>query len=76
EQMHEFQWNLTPLKFFKQREIYSIDEIAKLLYSPSRSFRPKHPLILPHRFNLILHPGSHGNAKEWPTSKFLELIQT
>ncbi len=75
DQMHEFQWNLTPLKFFKKRATYSLDEIAQLLCSQPRTERFKHRLILPNRFNLILHPGSHGNAKEWPTSKFLKLVQ-
>ena len=27
------------------------------------------------KFNLIIHPGSHGNAKEWPVKYYDELIE-
>lgn len=74
EGVHEFQWNLTPLKFFNLRSNYSLDEIADYLLVPKKKMQ--HPLLVPNRFNLIVHPGSHGNAKEWPVKNFLTLINS
>lgn len=31
-------------------------------------------LIDPQKFNLIIHPGSNGNGREWPTAYFKQLI--
>lgn len=32
-------------------------------------------LLLPDRFNLILHPGSNGHGREWPSDSFRQLIE-
>lgn len=69
--LHEFDWNLLPLKFFG---ISSKQDVHKLLKtSPPRP--DKHPALQPDRFNLIVHPGSNGNSKEWPEENYKELIE-
>lgn len=73
EGMHEFQWNLTPLKFFGIKNSYSLDSFSDLLKVEIHEEKSS-PYLSKERFNLILHPGSHGNAKEWPEFKFRELI--
>lgn len=72
--VHEFEWNLAPLKFFNiALEPADLNWPSLLKTAPfSRS-----PVIelKPGCFHLIVHPGSLGNAKEWPASHFISLIQ-
>lgn len=47
---------------------------AKLPVSPAD--RPPRPALFQNnRFNLILHPKSNGNGREWPLRHFLELAR-
>ncbi len=72
--MHEFQWHLQSLKFLGIFCQLSMQEIGQLLHSSGRL--PKRPSLLKEGvFNLIIHPGSQGHAKEWPQSHMLELIK-
>lgn len=72
--VHEFEWNLAPLKFFNiaiepaELNLSSLLKTAPLSRSPVIELKPD-------CFHLIIHPGSLGNAKEWPTSHFISLIQ-
>jgi heptosyltransferase III len=71
--MHEFQWNLLPLPFFGIKKNLSLGEITKLLkVEKKEGFESPH--INREKFTLIIHPGSHGNAKEWPINFYRELI--
>lgn len=70
--VHEFEWNLFPLRFFgASREAYSVKMSEQLKAS---EFKRGDSKYLKEGFNLIIHPGSHGNAKEWPQEKYIRLI--
>lgn len=71
--IHEYQWNLFPLSWFGLRSEYSLKEISQLLQTDIIPFK-KSPFIKEGLFNLIIHPGSLGNAKEWPKKNYQELL--
>lgn len=73
--MHEMQWNLQVLKFFGMKDTYSLEEIGDLLVTTKLLNEPS-KYLASDKFNLIIHPGSHGNAKEWPQDYYLELIKS
>ncbi|HVS97634.1 MAG TPA: glycosyltransferase family 9 protein [Puia sp.] len=73
---HESQLNLQLLAPLGAKELYSPGEIANC-YGLTRL--PELPpsiagLLAPDRFNLILHPKSRGNGREWGLDNFRELI--
>ncbi|MCH9631946.1 MAG: hypothetical protein S4CHLAM6_02680 [Chlamydiae bacterium] len=72
--MHEYQWNLLALKFFGIEKKYGTEEITDLLEAPLPEGQESQ-FIKKGKFNLVIHPGSHGNAKEWPEEKFIELLK-
>ncbi len=75
---HEAEWNmqlLKPLGIGKKR--FALPELARYIH-----LKPSTPLPLAidvllnkDQFNLILHPGSHGNGCEWPSEHFQLLIE-
>ncbi len=72
--LHEFEWNLLPLQFFgisPELGELKLDEL--LMTDPP--FEEKSPHLKKGVFNLVIHPGSHGNAKEWPESHYKQLIE-
>lgn len=76
--MHEVQYDLKFLKLFGLNPHPSLLDVAGHIHQ-----KPKIPLsawllnlIDDTRFNLILHPGSYGNAREWPEDHFIELIHS
>ncbi len=74
--LHEAQLNFRLLSALGIKRIPSLDELARsygLTKLPPLPERLK-ILLARDRFNLILHPGSAGNAPEWPESRFKELI--
>lgn len=74
ENLHEFQWNLLPLKFFGIDKQFSAEALSPLLKVNVKE-KINFPFLSKDKFNLILHPGSNGNAKEWPMIKYKELIK-
>lgn len=49
---------------------------------PLFGLRPQQPLaeplrrrLCPRRFNLVLHPGSGGEGREWPLQRYRELVE-
>jgi len=74
--LHEAQLNLVLLKPLGLTKVQTLPAIADHYH-----FKPT--VILPHnlqallaegKFNLVLHPKSHGSAAEWGLDKFKELI--
>ncbi len=74
--LHEAQSNLRLLGPFGLRATVPTSEIAQLYgFTKRELLQPEFQnLIDPTRFNLILHPRSKGNAREWPATHFIELI--
>lgn len=76
-QLHEAQLNLALLTPLEITEKYSLQQLKQLLkLSPTPIPLPNHveKLLDPHRFNLIIHPLSNKNGREWPLSYYLALI--
>lgn len=74
--LHEAQLNLKLLKPLKIKTDYTIDELIPYIrLEPKQTLTEKvKPFIDPKRFNLILHPLSHGSAREWPLHYYRDLI--
>ena len=74
--LHEIQLNLALLKPLGIRKKYSLEEIATM-YGLSKygSLMPRYEQLLEHgKYNLVIHPKSQGNAREWPLTHFIGLI--
>lgn len=71
--LHEAQLNFALLKPIGIDYQPTLDELWPLygLHAP-RDTRADHPFD-PSRFNLILHPKSNGNGREWPLARYTEL---
>lgn len=75
--LHEAQLNVKLLKPFGIEEEYSTGELAQRYGFNKIKPLPQQfkELIDKNRFNLILHPGSQGSAREWGIDNFSELIK-
>lgn len=76
--LHEAQSNLKLLKPFGIKKDFSFDEISHL-YGLTRTeplAAEFNVLLDKNKFNIILHPKSKGNAREWPLSHFIDLINS
>lgn len=73
---HEAQLNLKLLKPLGIENIPPLNELVPFLQLQSPSELPEHlaQLLSKNKFNLIIHPGSLGHGREWPSDNFLELI--
>ena len=76
--LHEAQLNLKMLKPFGIKHEYSLKEIGELYGMENFKLLPDkfYSLIDPDKFNVILHPKSRGNGREWPLDNFVKLIET
>lgn len=76
--LHEAQSNLKLLKPFGIKRTATFEEISGL-YGLTR-FPPLSDefkkIIRANKCNVILHPKSRGNAREWPVSHFINLINS
>jgi ADP-heptose:LPS heptosyltransferase len=75
--LHEAQLNLKLLKALDISTQYALPEIIEMSQLNACSDIPekvKH-LLASNKFNLIIHPGSNGNSKEWPLSHFQALLK-
>jgi ADP-heptose:LPS heptosyltransferase len=74
--LHEAQLNLALLKPFGLIGAPSLQEVIDH-YSFERTIQLPQPLankLVKDKFNLILHPKSHGSGMEWGLDNFAELI--
>jgi len=73
---HESQLNLKLLVPLGAKDLYSLDEIAGYYGMTRLSPLPKDiaALLVPDKFNLILHPKSRGHGAEWGLDNFRRLI--
>ena len=73
--LHESQLNFKLLKplgiptEIEKKDIPSLFGIQKVTMLPDRLKK----LLSVDKFNLIIHPKSHGHGKEWPPQKYFEL---
>lgn len=74
--LHESQLNLRLLVPLGGKPFYTLEEIGG--YYGLTRLAPLPPtlgsLLAPDRFNLILHPKSRGNGREWGLDNFRQLI--
>lgn len=75
--LHEAQLNFELLKGIGISHVPSLDELNTMqLLLPNSILRADlNKLIDNNKFNLILHPGSRGSAREWGIDRFAELIK-
>ncbi len=75
--LHEAQLNLKLLQPLKLPTILSLVQLTTLLQiNKSKDVHENIVKFLKtDRFNLIVHPLTNGNTKEWPLEKFIKLIQ-
>lgn len=76
--LHEAQLNLKLLKPLGISDEYSIAELVPVLHLyPKGALNEKVQAYLdPHRFNLLIHPLSHGHGREWPLNYYKALIHS
>jgi len=76
DKMHNIDVRLMLLPFLGIKKNYSLKELTpyiKLIFpKPSEQYLA---LLDKTKFNLIIHPGSNGHAREWPEENFIELIK-
>ncbi len=73
--LHEFLWHLQVLPFLSIRRRYSSEEVEELLpIDISDISDSKQEPLASGKFNLLIHPGSLKNAKEWPKKNYRALL--
>ncbi len=74
--LHEAQLNLKllqPLKIYEPLPLPEMENYFGL--TRLQTLSPTYQVLLdPARYNLIIHPKSRGNAREWPMEHFISLI--
>ena len=78
--LHEVESNvhmLKPLGISSEQIGSSIADLIPYLHLEPKTPLPSNieGLLSPDRFNLIIHPGSHGHGREWPSRYFQQLIE-
>lgn len=76
--LHEAQLDVLLLAPLGVQTDYTLAQLAPLvqLQPPNKPLpQAVEQLLDPTRFNLILHPFSHGHSKEWPLEYYVQLIQ-
>lgn len=74
--LHEAQLNLKLLKPLGIKVLPSILELVALTdLVPKTTVIPDENLIHKQKFNLVIHPGSNGSARDWPLAYFKKLLQ-
>ncbi len=71
--LHEAELNLKLFRGLNKQDCQQVSLIPKLT-APAPLPAHLADYIDPQRFNLIIHPGSNGNGKEWPVAFYCELI--
>ncbi len=75
--LHEAQLNLKLLSAFNLNTDYDLKTVSDYigLQVEKKLSAPLQEKIKSDRFNLIIHPFTNGNTREWPISHFIALIQ-
>ena len=75
--LHEAQLNCQLLKPFQISSEYSLEMLRDKIALRCEETVPLHlqAAMDPNRFNLIVHPFTNGNTREWPVSHFISLIR-
>lgn len=75
--LHEAQLNLKLLSPLGIKKIFSYEEITASygLSKPEKLLPEYSSLISNNKYNIILHPKSQGNAREWPMQHFTALAE-
>ncbi|EKD71627.1 MAG: Glycosyl transferase, family 9, partial [uncultured bacterium] len=76
-ELHEMQLNMKLLSAFHIRVQDEINDLSQLNFLKIHTALPERlkKFLSPDRFNLIIHPLSNGNSREWPISNFIALIK-
>ncbi|MCX7122803.1 MAG: glycosyltransferase family 9 protein [Gammaproteobacteria bacterium] len=72
--LHQAQMSMQFLKAFNMPYLVPREELHELIHFQAKPDPEMRALLDPNAFNLVIHPGSNGNAVEWPKSHFAELI--
>lgn len=73
--LHEAQLNLKILKTIGLPSDYSLEQIRSMVAIKAQPLSQAVESLLSNtKFNLILHPLSNGNGREWPLSYFKQLV--
>lgn len=75
--LHEAELNMVLLSPFFNPEQYSADTIPSLYgFTQIEPLAPDfQQLLSPDKTNVILHPKSQGNGREWPMDYYIQLIR-
>ncbi|MES2320861.1 MAG: glycosyltransferase family 9 protein [Pseudomonadota bacterium] len=73
--LHEAQLNFELLRPLGIRHIPALADIPALYGLSARHLARVDALRAEAQFNLILHPKSNGNGREWPLERYLELAR-
>lgn len=73
--LHEAQLNLKMLKTIGLPDNYSLEQIRSMVAIKAQPMsQTVEALFSQTKFNLVLHPLSNGNGREWPLSYFKQLV--
>lgn len=75
---HEAHLNLQLARFFgisAEKSVTELTSLIKLVVNPAWKIKAQ-TWLAPDRFNLIIHPGSHGNGREWTEKHYITLIHS
>jgi heptosyltransferase-3 len=74
--LHEAQLNLNLLRPFQLKPNDDLLYLRDMMGFSSKKPLPSHlqSLLVPGKFNLIVHPFTNKNTREWPLSHFIEFI--
>lgn len=76
--LHEAQLNLKLLSAFNLETVYSLPDTANLISLKCKESLPQKikEFLHPEKFNLVIHPLTNGNTREWPLEYFKTLINS
>lgn len=76
DKTHNIQVRLMLMPFIGIKKNYSLKQLIPYMKLTFPQPSTEHLALLDkNRFNLILHPGSNGHAREWPEQSFIDLIK-
>jgi heptosyltransferase-3 len=71
--IHHALFHLQLLEGLNLPHLYTLDEIRPLV-GFEWAMNSTIPDMDPNKFNLIIHPGTHGHTRDWPVEYFRELV--
>ncbi|MGD9153656.1 MAG: glycosyltransferase family 9 protein [Gammaproteobacteria bacterium] len=73
--LHEAQLNTMLLQGLNITAPRSIEALIPLLKIAPKPDKTVTNLLNPHKFTLVMHPGSNGNGREWPITHYKKLSE-